>query len=321
MPEERPLRSPETERPLILRIATQFSTLAAALTAAASVIVTALDHHDSSAFRWTAVGMTVVATIAATQSVIAARTQPRLRTIGLLGFPGSGKTVYVSMLFREMMRGAASTIRFVPYGTETIERVNEAIRRLEQRQWLPRTEVNEVFFHRARASMGSGLFDKKYKLEVADFAGERIGEFDSASPMWLHKSEYFKYVLDSDILFLCVDCAAITAEKGTSGLQQQQSALLAAMQIFMGARHVEPPRRLNAPVALLFLKADLLPPHLHKFHLEEGVGSLVSFLNTNCAHWNSFIISSVGGTDDGLPRTDLQPTNVVEPLVWALRFD
>lgn len=226
-------RGSDGERPNQARAllsTTAISSAIGLIAAVTSIVSAAIGFRDSYALKLTVVALTLVGSIAALQTILTARSQPRLKTISLLGFPGAGKTVYLSVLYHEMMLLAKRGIDFRPYGAETAERVNEAMLRLNQRQWLPRTTTNDVFFHRARASMGSGLLTRRYKIEIPDFAGEHIAEFDTSSAYWLHKTEYFRYVLDSDAIFLCIDSEVLRSE---DGLQMQQASLLAAMQVFM----------------------------------------------------------------------------------------
>ena len=282
-----------------------------------ATVTVGVSESRPSALILTFATLMVVGAVAALQVATIARSQPRLKTISLLGFPGVGKTVYLSVLYNEMMIHASHGVQFRPYGMETAERVNEAMRRLRQGQWLPRSAANEVFFHRARASFSSGLFTRRYKIEIPDFAGEHIAEFDASSPTWLHRTEYFRYVIESDAIFLCLDCETLLSPD-PSVAESHQSALLTAMQVLMDIKDIVPPRRIEVPIALLFLKGDLAPK-VSERELEERAHHLTAFLQSHCRVVRSFKVSSVGQLLDEHPARELRPDNVVEPLIWALK--
>jgi GTPase SAR1 family protein len=237
----------------------------------------------------------------------------------LIGLPRAGKTVYLSVLFDELQRYSSSNMDFQQYGSETVEKVNSNLNALRQGNWVPRTEVNTAFYYRARASVGSGAFGSKYTLEVGDYAGEHIEEFDSSSELWLHKTDYFKYALASDALLFCVDGAHLVNEDKYE-IESSQAMLLAAFQMLLSEKTSHAGRKLNIPICLIVLKSDLFENDSAIDHLlDQYFYRLRELMKSKSMDYREFYVSAIGKTVDGLPPSRIEPRNVVEPFVWLLK--
>jgi hypothetical protein len=246
------------------------------------------------------------------------RVNPATLTISLLGLPNSGKTVYLTVLFRELMTSGIQGIKFSPYGSETVERVTRGLNTLLRGKWLPPTSPNEVFFYRAVASVGGGVLARRYKIEIGDYAGQRMKEFNTEDEMWLHKTDYFKYILQSDAVLLSVD-SAVVQQGNTAEIRAMENSFMAAIQLLIEGKGVEPGRRLHAPVALVFMKADLVPSDTWG-QLPNKFSGLISFCRGWCEKFETFVVSSVGRVDEGgLPLPKIEPKGVMEPMLWILR--
>ncbi|WP_444926410.1 hypothetical protein ACJJI4_21445 [Microbulbifer sp. TRSA002] len=237
----------------------------------------------------------------------------------LIGQPRAGKTVYLSVLFDELQRHSSSSIDFQQYGTETVERVNSNLQTLNKGSWVPQTSLNTAFYYRARASVGSGIFRSKYTLEVGDYAGEHIEEFDSSSEMWLHKTDYFKYAIASDSLLFCIDGEDLV-EKNIEKIEDSQTMLLAAFQMLLSEKTSHAGKKLNIPICLIVLKSDL-------FESDEQIDSLLEeyyyrlreLMKSKAQEFKEFYVSSVGKTIDGKPPSKIKPKHVVDPFIWLLK--
>ena len=240
-------------------------------------------------------------------------------SISLLGFPGTGKSVYLTTLFDELQRYRGDAIRFAPYGRETIEAVTANLNALTSGNWLARTVPGAVFPYRATASLRGGLLPRKFKIEIADYAGEHISELNPSEAAWLHKTDYFKYVVQSDAVILTLDSAALLDADGATR-ETIQNAYIAAFQVLAEEKGATAARRLRSPVALLFLKMDLVPRKMSPEQMSDYVSKLVDVCTLRCQHFKVFYASSVGRVnEDGTPPKDIHPQGVIDPLIWILR--
>jgi GTPase SAR1 family protein len=251
--------------------------------------------------------------------------------IAIVGPPKAGKTVFLTVLFHELQILETQDISFQPYGLETIEAVSKNLGVLNVGQWLEPTSRESVFFFRANAKVGITPFVRKYTVEIGDYAGERVQEFDSSSEEWLHRTEYFKYVITSDVVFLAVDGEKL-AEGNLIQLEEMQQKLIAAIQVLIDEKGVPVDQKMKTPVGLVILKSDILdkqiplvdfevPPEVGYRHLtEESLGDLIKLCRKRCRAFEIFFVSAVGSVElDGRPPVSLHPRNVTAPMIWALR--
>jgi GTPase SAR1 family protein len=235
----------------------------------------------------------------------------------IIGLPRSGKTVYLSVLFNELQLYKAGAVSFQPYGMDTIEMVEKNLKKLHSGIWLRPTAPDSVFYFRANAHIKGGLFEKKYTVEIGDYAGEKSREFDSSSDEWLHKTDYFRYVIASDIIFLAID-GSLIAENDVRRLQDSQSSLVAAMQVLLDEKGIAFGSKLDVPVAMIILKSDLLSAQYDVF--KSGYfNRLISLCTNRCTYFEVFQVSSVGRVDEqGNPAASMEPLAVTSPMIWAL---
>jgi hypothetical protein len=241
-------------------------------------------------------------------------------TISLLGFPGAGKTVYLTTLFEELQQNRDGDIRFAPYGRETIEAVNSGLNLLASGRWPPRTASGSVFTYRATASLEGFFIRRQYKIEIADYAGEHMDELNPTDPAWLHKTDYFKYVVQSDAVILALDAPKLILSDAPTR-STIQNAYVAAFQVLAEEKGATESRLLRSPVALIFLKMDALEDHsLNKYYLEECMNKLIKLCESRCRHFRVFYVSSIGQLgQDGSPPEKIYPKNVIDPLIWILK--
>lgn len=237
----------------------------------------------------------------------------------IIGQPRAGKTVYLSVLFDELQNYSKNNIDFQPYGSETIEKVNTNLSLLRRGKWIPSTEINTAFFYRARASVGKGIFKSNYTVEIGDYAGEHIGEFDSSSEFWLHKTEYFKYSLASDALIFSID-GDVLMSGDTEKIEESQSMLIGAYQMLL-TESSKAGEKFKIPVALVLLKSDLFTSEdeAHEM-LKDRYARLIRLMSGKSEQYKEFLVSSVGSIGkDGRPIGDMKPVNVTQPMLWFLQ--
>lgn len=247
--------------------------------------------------------------------------------VALLGAPKAGKTVYLTMLFRQLAAYKTSEVAFQPYGLETIETVLTNVQTLSGGFWLKPTSEDSVFFFRTNAVVGKSYFKRHYTVEIGDYAGEKMAEFDSSSDRWLHRSEYFRYAIGCDVLFLAVD-GAILASKKNPDIEEMQLKLIAALQVLIEEKGVRPESKLRVPVGILILKSDLLfdqSPAVgtmtdHEKYVRNKLDRLITICQERCQHCKLFFVAAVGykKAENNLPPTELEPEFVITPMAWAL---
>jgi len=238
----------------------------------------------------------------------------------MLGYPGSGKTVYLTVLFNELAVNRTSGLTFSPYGSETIERVNNNLNILARGEWLSSTVIGELFPFRAIVVLKPRIYRRSFRIEIGDFAGEHVKEFMPLSERWLHKSKYFNYVIQSDAVFLIVDMTSLLPVVKKEEVDQIQNAFKAALQILFEQKKVAIGKKMRTPVAIILTKTDLCgfdeALTIFKSRMRELNGLCEQILE----NYHVFPISSVGAVKpDGNPPDRLRPYGIVEPLVWILK--
>lgn len=269
--------------------------------------------------------LTVFMTSIIVQTLYTINKNPISITLSIVGFPRVGKTVFLTMLFEELQKRQGNDVRFSPYGNETIERVLKDISTLRNGEWLAKTAINKVFYYRANASIKKmSIFlprnEQKYKIEIADYAGEHIDEFNPQHDNWLHRTEYFDYVAKSDAIFFALDISKFLNEK--EQYRKEVDGIIAALQVLAEKKGAVHDEVVKEPIAILFLKSDLI--------YQFGVGAeeeilqetdrLLAIGRNRFSSVKSFFVSSTGEiSKNGNPSRNLNPTNVVEPLMWLLK--
>lgn len=237
------------------------------------------------------------------------RRHPRAFSIALVGFPGSGKTVYATTAF-DLLQQGRSRWRVRPYGIETAEEVARNLNTLARGEWLPRTKEGTFFFFRAIVEPMS-RFQPRLKLEIADFPGEDLDEMQPASDRWLHRGKYFKYVVDSDAVFFCIDAPSLLGCPDDHA-ESILNALITCLHV-LTEHAATSGGRLRAPVAVLLMKADKLDKGQSSL-LEERVNRFEAVCRQRCLHHETFLVSSTGPFAGEVPKAQRHPVGVLEPI-------
>jgi len=254
---------------------------------------------------------------------------PSTLAISILGTPNSGKTVYLTVLFNELLTSSSHReISFTTYGSETIERISADYQKLSVGQWLPPTPQEGVFYYRAKASFSNY---RKYKLEIADYAGEKFKKELKENSNFFHKTEYFKYVISSDIVFLAVDIQLVLDDwEGNEYITTIENSFISALTLMQESKNMGFNRRIRFPVALIFLKSDLLKEISETENLDHELDKLqkkiverferiIGYCTKNCISYHHFFISATGTKNIEKTKNKITPVDVVAPLEWAIR--
>jgi len=249
---------------------------------------------------------------------------PATFKLSILGFPYAGKTVYLTLLFNQLISTKQEDIQFAPYGQETIEQVLRDLNTLSSGIWLPPTQPGTVFYYRANAVIGGQripFLTQRFKLEIGDYAGEHIDEFDPSSELWLHKSDYFNDVVNSDGILLALDVDYLISRQITE-IGKLQNVFIAAIQVLAEKKGIDVSKKLKTPVALLFLKTDLIFERgITEEMLLDSIPRLLNVCENTFEKFTVFFVSSVGEVSKtGDPPEVIRPLGVVEPLIWMLNL-
>lgn len=278
---------------------------------------------------------------------------PQALFISLVGYPGSGKTVFLTMLFYEMMTYASTPaeVQFAPYGPETTQGIAQYHQLLANRVWPPSTV--EPFPMRATAALGWA--PKRYHIILTDRPGHESEDLaDQVQMPWMHRTEYFRQIVGSDAVFIVVDCGLIVGDRAKAS--ETETKLIASVVELVTAKAGPFRRTMQTPLAILFLKADLLgaagssllgvpfeadtalaiiehsvqkasaaadSPVVQVRPSPSGripFGDLVRLCERSSAQCAFFFIQAVGEVGpDELPPVSLAPGGVIDPLLWVLQ--
>jgi GTPase SAR1 family protein len=135
------------------------------------------------------------------------RTTPRAYNVAIIGFPKSGKTTLITSVFREIFASRIVGFRASLRGNSTIERVNENIEKLEKGISVGPTYDQTKFSYSTNVEIKRGIFPLYYKVEFGDFPGNDSEIYMNKYGDWLHKTEFFQWVMDCDALIFVIDLA------------------------------------------------------------------------------------------------------------------
>jgi GTPase SAR1 family protein len=179
--------------------------------------------------------------------------------IAVVGFPQSGKTTLITSLFNELFSGKILRIKIVPRGSETIEKINRDIARLEIGESLGPTTDQDLFAYRADVNIGRFPFSTRYKIEIGDFPGEDSTEFTEKFGDWFHNTPYFKWVMEADAFIFIIDTAHVLADDDQKSYRAKITKAIRAAWQHIQEYHIEGKKDLKSkPIVLVFAKGDLL---------------------------------------------------------------
>ncbi|MGD8781733.1 MAG: GTPase domain-containing protein [Ignavibacteria bacterium] len=187
--------------------------------------------------------------------------------IGVIGYPQSGKTTFITSLFAHLfsLKILGNNYRLLLRGKETIEKVNDDLERLTIGKSLGPTTDQDLFSYRIDLTKRKFPFDENYKIQIGDFPGEDSEEFYDKYNDWLHSTPYFKWVMDADVFIFVIDVARVLSDTDNSLYKNKITKAIRAAWQKLEEYHFEGRSKLsNKPVILLFTKADLLL-HYDKF--------------------------------------------------------
>lgn len=231
-------------------------------------------------------------------------TNLRIATVGIVNV---GKTVYLTVMLKSLLEARMASRRFRLIETEMIELLFENIKKLQRACWPYRTSrcSNIVYTGVLEERRHLGLHSTT--LSFWDESGESFRDLREADGDWLHKTEYFRYVCSADVVLVFVDSKYPNFENYTAALQ-----VLANSSLSDGVFYAP------QTVAIIFTKADLLLSKAEQNILLKRAQPLLAAASNLFAASGYFFVSSTGPLSDDDPPVPLSPTNILEPIFWAI---
>ena len=204
---------------------------------------------------------------------------PKSYYVAIVGFPKSGKTTLITCLFDEAFKGNLP-IKFTPRGEQTIEYVNKNISLLEQGFAVGPTADQDRFSFRTDIIVRK-FPPQIYRTEFGDFPGGDSKKFIEEYGTWLHKTEFFKWVIDADAIIFVIDLAEYLSSEQhrISYVSKMKTSIRAAWQHYKDLNEHRRNRIRRNPVILAFTKSDLLTIDANKYSAlsyENKISSLGS---------------------------------------------
>jgi len=184
---------------------------------------------------------------------------PRSYNVALVGFPQSGKTTLIISLFGEAF-ARNLPIRMMPRGSRTIELVNESLEMLRRGEALGPTKDQDRFAFRADVTLKRFPLPATYKVEFGDFPGKSSEDYSEKYGDWLHTTEFFKWVADSDAIIFVVDIGKYLSNKQLrmNYISRITKAFRAAWQHYLDVNDHRTREVRRHPIVIAFNKADLI---------------------------------------------------------------
>jgi hypothetical protein len=126
--------------------------------------------------------------------------------------------------------------------------------------FVERTKENDVFVYKATSVSNSmrPLQRPPYRLEIADFPGERSVEFVSEEYPYLHTTQHFQWAMGADAFIFVIDASRCLEKDGRDEyVVTQDTAFKAAWQRILDY-HIDRGTSLKRrPVLVVYSKADI----------------------------------------------------------------
>lgn len=266
-----------------------------------------------------AAGAFVVMTLAY-YLISSTRQLPTSLSVALVGPPGVGKTVFLTILFRELETGRLGPLLFAPAGPETTQEVARNVSLMASGEFPPPTPIGKPLVYQAVARLGR-LLPREYRISISDFAGEYLFRKPS-DENWLLDADFFKYLVSSDAILFMIDCRTLLDDEAERAAHLENT-LIAALNLVIEQRNANPMQPLKTPVALVFSKADLVW-NAGADGEKKVVARLANFIaicTRRCRRFSYFFVSALGESpsDGNQPPRRIAPRGIVEPIAWILR--
>ena len=207
--------------------------------------------------------------------------------IAVIGFPKSGKTTLITSIFDGIMFYNVLSLNAVVRGEDTINKVNEDMEKLKIGKRLGATTDQDVFAYRFDMTKREFFYKKNVKVQIGDFPGEDSELFYNNFGPWLHKTPFFKWVMQADSFIFVIDIASVLLDNHKYKAQMIKSIIAAWQHIV--EYHIESEKKIHRKsVNIVFTKSDLLLYHnvadynkgaIHSLAFEENEKEVIHIRN------------------------------------------
>lgn len=231
-------------------------------------------------------------------------TSLRIATVGGVAV---GKTVYLTVVLKCLLEAQITGRRFRLVENEAIKVLFSYIKDLQRGQWPPRTTTDSKTDFAGMLEENRHFRLHSTKLLFSDESGEKFNDLRNADDGWLHDTEYFRYVCSADVVLVLFDSTRQDFERYT-----------AAMHVLANASLSDGVYYAPKVIAIIFTKADKLCSEAERNTLLENAKPLLTAASNLFAASRYFFVSSTGPGSGDAPPIPLSPTNVLNPIHWAI---
>jgi Double-GTPase 2 len=236
--------------------------------------------------------------------------------VGVVGPSGVGKTVYLGILLDLLAHGAGG-LHGMAKGPFSLTLQRQVMLALERQRFPEKTPVEPDRWQWVHCDVTTGRKGGGFDLITPDVAGEAVAaELESPGT-------------NQTIRALIARCAGLTVLVDTPALiSEGQGQEIFAMQLvtYLEALHGVRGRKLDAPVALVFTKADLCKESIGEpeafarshasalFRMCEARLKHFRFFRSSVAGACGRLVDRMGG--ESLAPLRVEPRGIIEPFAW-----
>lgn len=194
--------------------------------------------------------------------------------IAVIGFPKSGKSTLITSIFSEIMFNNALYIDATVRGEETINKINEDIEKLKIGEKLDVTTDQDVYTYRFDYVKQTFFSKRNIKVQIGDYPGEDSEAFYQNFGPWLHKTPYFKWVMQADSYIFVIDLADVLNDTEGRYSAHMIKSIISAWQHIIEF-HIDSNKKTETKnVSIVFTKSDLLLYEKEKIESQKLIYSL-----------------------------------------------